>query len=312
MKMGDSLGRSRKRRRKPARDEAPTKSDAPADGSTGAADAKAAAGRASDARPSPATSQASRAARGPMKGASRRTMFGVIVGVIAVGWFGGYSLATSVFFPAPPPPGDLFEVPDLRGLGFASANERLAGSGLELGAIDSLQHPSVAAGLILGQSPLPGQVGQPETAVRVTVSMGPQTRSVPDVRHLDESRARTVLETSGFVVTTDTMEAEEPRGRVVEMDPPPDSVVALPAAIELLVSTGPPVIPMPFLLGLELAEAEQLLDSLGLVVSGVEEVFRFGRDQGIVVEQEPAADTGLQRGSAVSLKVGRQGRLKEQ
>jgi serine/threonine-protein kinase len=239
-------------------------------------------------------------------------MFGVVVGVMAVGWFGGHSLATSLFFPAPPPPGDLFEVPDLRGLGFASANERLAGSGLALGAIDSLQHPSVAAGLILGQSPLPGQVGQPETAVRVTVSMGPQTRSVPDVRHLDESRARTVLETSGFVVTTDTTEAEEPRGRVVEMDPPPDSVVALPAAIELLVSTGPPVIPMPFLLGLEQVEAEQLLDSLGLIVSSVEEVFRFGRDQGIVVEQEPAADTGLQRGSAVSLKVGRQGRLKEQ
>jgi beta-lactam-binding protein with PASTA domain len=69
---------------------------------------------------------------------------------------------------------------------------------------------------------------------------------------------------------------------------------------------------MPLVLGMEQAEAESVLDSLGLVVSGVEEVFRFGRDQGIVVEQEPAADTELRRGSAVRLKVGRRGRDWEQ
>ncbi len=64
---------------------------------------------------------------------------------------------------------------------------------------------------------------------------------------------------------------------------------------------------MPLVLGLQQLEAEQLLDSLGLDVTDVEEVFRFGRDQGIVVEQEPAADSELQRGSGVRLKVGRRG-----
>jgi serine/threonine-protein kinase len=234
------------------------------------------------------------------------------IGLALVGWAFGYTLATRVVFPAPPPPGDLFEVPDLRGLGMASVGERLAGAGLELGVVDSLRHPSVAAGLVLGQSPLPGQVSQPETEVWITVSMGPQMRSVPDVVSLDESRARVVLETSGFVVDVDTTEAEAPRGRVIEVSPPPDSVVALPAQVVLLVSTGPPVVPMPFVLGLEQADAVNLLDSLGLEVAVVEEVFRFGRDQGIVVEQEPPADTELQRGSSVRLKVGRRGREREQ
>tara|TARA_B110000116_G_scaffold72847_1_gene63119 strand:- start:1688 stop:1897 length:210 start_codon:yes stop_codon:yes gene_type:complete len=64
---------------------------------------------------------------------------------------------------------------------------------------------------------------------------------------------------------------------------------------------------MPLVLGLEQLEAEALLDSLGLVVTDVQEVFRFGRDQGIVVEQEPVADTELQRGSGVRLKVGIRG-----
>jgi serine/threonine-protein kinase len=224
-----------------------------------------------------------------------------------VGWLFGYVLATQVLFPAPPPPGDLFDVPDVRGLGIASASERLAGAGLELGLTDSLQHPTVAAGLVLGQSPLPGQVARPETPVRVTVSTGPQMRAVPDVLRLDEARARVVLETSGFVVNVVSTQAEEARGSVVQISPGPGSVVALPAEIRLVVSAGPPVVPMPLVLGLEQAEAESVLDSLGLVVADVEEVFRFGRDQGIVVEQEPAADTELRRGSGVRLKVGRRG-----
>ncbi len=279
MKLGGSLERSRRHRRKRT----------VADG-TGASDT-------------------SRAAGARLSGTK---LLAVVAGLGVVGWFYGYALATQVFFPAPPPTGDLFDVPDVRGLGLASAGERLIGAGLRLGAIDSLRHPSAAAGLILGQSPLPGQVAQPQTPVWVTISLGPQMRSIPDVLSLDEDRARIVLETSGFVVNVDTAEAEAPRGRVVDVFPPPDSVVALPASVRLLVSTGPPLVLMPFVLGLEQAKAEFLLDSLGLVVSEVEEVFRFGRDQGIVVEQEPAADTELRRGSGVRLSVGRRGRDREQ
>jgi serine/threonine-protein kinase len=130
---------------------------------------------------------------------------------------------------------------------------------------------------------------------------------VPDVLNLDAERARLVLQTSGFLVSTDTMESELARGRVIEVVPPPDSVVALPGRVTILVSAGPPIVTMPLVLGLEEEAAIMLLDSLGLVVADVEEVFRFGRDQGLVVEQEPASDMELQRGTEVRLKVGRRG-----
>ena len=252
---------------------------------------------------------------GPRRRRSRldlRTVVGGVIGLALGGWLIGYLFATQVFFPAPPPPGDLTEVPDLRGIGLASAAERLAGVGLSIGVVDSLTHPSVAAGLILGQSPLPGQVSRPQEPIRVTMSIGPQMRAVPDVRRLTLDRATIVLEASGFVVDVDTAEAEEPRGRVLEVTPRPDMLVALPASVQLLVSAGPPLVTMPFLLGLQRSEALQLLDSLGLTVSEVEEVFRFGRDQGIVVEQEPPADSELQRGGAVRIAVGRGGREQEQ
>ena len=227
--------------------------------------------------------------------------------LVVFGWLVGYVLSTQVLFPAPPPPGDLYEVPDLRGLALATARERLEGSRLTLGEVDSLQHPLVAQALILGQSPLPGQSARADTPVRVTVSLGPLRRAVPDVVRLDADRARIVLQTSGFLVSTDSTESELPRGRVVVVRPPPDSVVPLPARVTLLVSRGPPVVTMPLVLGLEEQEAITLLDSLGLVVSEVEEVFRFGEDQGIVVEQAPPSDSVLVRGSPVWLWVGRRG-----
>jgi serine/threonine-protein kinase len=228
-------------------------------------------------------------------------------GIALVGWAAGYLLSTRVLFPAPPPPGDLNEVPDVRGLELASALETLDSAGLELGGVDSLLHPSVPREVILGQSPLPGQVARPGTPVRVTISLGPQRRAVPDVTGVHADRARIVLETSGFLISFDSVESEEPRGRVVEVSPAPGQQVVLPGQVRLTVSMGPPVITMPFVLGLPEQEAVTLLDSLGLIVGPIEEVFQFGRDQGIVVEQEPDSDTELQRGTSVRLKVGRRG-----
>ena len=311
MKLGDSLGRNRRGRRKRSdgadAGPGPEADDAGVDAVAAEETDEASAGPTESEGQEGGTSGPPRSSDASLAWLNGRNLLIGVVGLGAVGWLVGYVLATQVFFPAPPPPGDLFDVPDVRGLGVASASERLAGAGLELGVTDSLRHPTVAAGLVLGQSPLPGQVARPETPVRVTVSMGPQMRAVPDVLRLDEARARVVLETSGFVVSVVTTQAEEPRGSVIQVSPPPDRVVALPAQIRMVVSAGPPVVPMPLVLGLEQAEAESILDSLGLVVSDVEEVFRFGRDQGIVVEQEPAADIELQRGSSVRLKVGRRG-----
>jgi beta-lactam-binding protein with PASTA domain len=245
-----------------------------------------------------------RGGRAPM-GWGRVVLWALALGI--VGWGGGYLVATRIVFPAPPPPTGLIQVPDLRGLEVGIATQRLADAGLHLGAVDSLRHPTVERGLILGQAPLPGQLALPGTSVEVTRSLGPQLGAVPDVSGVTLDRARVVLETSGFVVKVDSATADVPRGRVIAMDPPADSVVALPAQVDLTVSLGPPLVPMPSVLGMDEATARAVLDSLGLVVSQVQEVFRFGRDQGIVVEQEPPADSLLQRGSAVRLSIGRRG-----
>ena len=231
-----------------------------------------------------------------------------LLGALAVvGFTSGYLISTRVVYPLPPPPGDLSMVPDLTGETPDAAADTLATVGLALGSVDSLNHPLVPAGLILGQSPLPGQLSLVGDTVRIALSTGPEQRPVPDVLRLQGDRARMILETSGFVVTVDSVDSDDPRGGVVSMIPEPGTEATIPMDVHLSVSMGPPEFEMPLLLGLPEAQARAVADSLGLVVGDVETRFRFGRDQGLVVEQDPPAGTLVQEGSAVRLVVGRRG-----
>jgi serine/threonine-protein kinase len=188
------------------------------------------------------------------------------------------------------------------------AGSLLAERDLALGRVDSLRHPTAVPGEVLGQSPLAGQLHLVGDTVRLAVSTGPEERPVPDVLRLRGDRAATVLEASGFQVVVDSVESTAPRGNVVGLEPEPGTPAVLPREVHLEVSQGPPLLEMPLLLGLQEEQARSILDSLGLVVGDVSTRFRFGRDQGLVVEQEPPAATMIQQGSAVSLVVGRRGR----
>ena len=231
-------------------------------------------------------------------------------GVLAVLGFGaGYFYSTRILFPEPPPPGDLVQVPDLVGTSMEEAVARLDSAGLMLGRLDSLSHPFVPEGVFLGQSPLPGQLSLLGDTVRGAVSTGPERRAVPDLLRLGADRAVTVLEASGFLVRMDSVDSDLPRGGVVAMEPEPGTEVTVPGTVFLRVSKGPPVVEVPLLIGLREEHAVALLDTLGLVVSEIEEVFRFGRDQGVVVDQDPPAMSEVKGGTAVRLVVGRRGLL---
>lgn len=224
---------------------------------------------------------------------------------LLLGLGGGYLFATQVLFPAPALPADLLATPDLRGLTLTEAHERASAAGLALGVSDSIRHPQAPQGQVLGQSPLPGQLAVPGTEVRLTYSMGPERRPVPDVLRFRGERARTVLEATGFRVTLDSVESREYRGTVVGLRPAPGEELALPGEVVVEVSLGPPLVPMPDVLGLPEVDALAVLDSLGLVVPEVETRFRFGLDQGTVIEQEPEPETMVEQGSDVRIVVAR-------
>lgn len=236
----------------------------------------------------------------------------IALGVLLLGSSGGYLYATQVVFPRAELAEQVFHpVPDLRDMTIEEAERALAPLDLALGEVDSIRHPEVPSGLILGQTPLPTQLGTPGRAVDVTLSLGPERRPVPDVSRLQADRAVTVLQTTGFEVEVDSIEAPVSAGRVVETDPPAGEEVTLPSDIRLTVSLGPPLVELPDLVGMQEERAVEVLDSLGLEVGEVDTAFRFGFDQGEVLEQRPEAGEEIPEGSRVHLVVGRRGFFRE-
>lgn len=236
-----------------------------------------------------------------------RPVLGAALGVALFGLLVGWWVATRMLFPAPDALTGLVEVPDVQGETLDGVERALADAGLELGVVEQFQHPSADSGTVVGQAPLPGQLLLPGAPVRVAVSVGADRRPIPTVSRLVGSQAVDLLRATGFQVVVDSVESDLPRGRVVGVDPEEGSALSLPADVRLTVSLGPPSVAVPVLLGLSEVVARDSLAALGLVVGDVEEVFRFGRDQGRVVGQEPPAGTEMERGSAVRLVVGRRG-----
>jgi serine/threonine-protein kinase len=226
-------------------------------------------------------------------------------GMVVAGSSVGYLYATHVAFPLPESRTEEYrDVPDLRGLRLEEAQGLLAELGLALGTVDTISYPDSAGGSIVGQDPFPGQLALPSGAVELTVSGGPEYRTVPDVASMRLDRAMVVLQTSGFEVAVDSVEAEVPPGRVISTSPPAGETAALPTRVRLTVSLGPPGFPMPGLEGMEEDVARLLLDSLGLVVGEVERTFTFTRG-GEVIRQFPPVDSIVARGTEVRLQVGR-------
>jgi serine/threonine-protein kinase len=238
-------------------------------------------------------------------GGSRIGFIAAVVAVIGTGV--GWVVATRVVFPPPPPPGDLYPVPDLYDVELDEATRRIEDAGLTLGAVDPFQHPAVDSGRVMGQDPLPGQLAVPGRPVRVSVSMGAELRAVPEVAHLRGEQAQARLEESGFVVLLDSVQSDEPRGRVVSLDPPAGTHMGVPAEVRLRVSVGPPQVAMPALLGLLESQARDSLQVLGFELSAVEDQFGFEAEDGKVVGQDPSPGQIVNSGSAVRLVIGRRG-----
>ncbi len=229
------------------------------------------------------------------------------LGIAAGGLLVGYLFAVLVLFPAPGPPRDLRPLADLRDRPVEDASAMLADAGLMRGEIRSLRHPSVDSGRVLGQSPLPTQLVREGDTVRLVVSLGPERRPIPEVSRLRADRAVDLLLATGFEVRVDSVDSPVARGRIVDIEPAEGTRLQLPGEVSVIVSRGPPTVRMPFVLGLLEEEARDTLAVLGLEVTDVQEVFRFGRDQGRVVTQDPAEDTELERGARVRLEIGRRG-----
>ncbi|MFN8074402.1 MAG: Stk1 family PASTA domain-containing Ser/Thr kinase [Kineosporiaceae bacterium] len=133
----------------------------------------------------------------------------------------------------------------------------------------------------------------------------PTTAAVPRVLTLTEADARTRLTTAGFTVGTSVQAPSETveEGKVVDQDPPADSVQPLGATVTLTISSGSAKVEVPPVEGKSAEEASKALRDSKLQVGDVKTEDSAGKDPGTVIRTDPAAGTSVAPGTQVTLII---------
>lgn len=233
---------------------------------------------------------------------SPRHLVVTIAGAVMFGLLLGYLVAVLFVFPPHNVAADLRRVPDLVGRPVEEARRRTEREDLALEEALAIHHAQ-PLGTVVAQEPLAGQMARPGSALRVTTSLGPPERPVPDVVGLSREQAEIILLQAGFEVEVTRLDASADVGQVVGVRPAPGTPVVLPGTVRLLVSAGASSVQIPDLAMQSVAEAEATLRRLGLRLGEVLEDSASLAAPGTVLGQSPVAGEQVARGARVSVTV---------
>lgn len=192
-------------------------------------------------------------------------------------------------------------VPDVVGVTFTQARERLADAGLRsrFRRVDS-DRPRDE---ILSQAPEAGAEAEPRSIVVLSVSSGTALLAVPDVEGRSRNDAVRALREAGLEPRTRTSPSEEPVGTVLSQDPAAGQEVAQATTVVLTIAAqpAPETVRIPGVVGMRAADARSRIRELGLRVT--QRPVESSRPAGEVVSQSPAANAEVREGSVVTLRV---------
>lgn len=166
---------------------------------------------------------------------------------------------------------------------------------------------TVPVGNVIESDPPAGRSVKQHSTVTLTISKGPNTSTVPDVVDESVETARAKLRNQGFQVNEIPRSSETvPEGNVVSMDPVGGTELAEGSIVTLFVSSGKEPLekkPVPNVTGAAQTDAEAKLLEKGFNPKVVEVNHKDYKVKGIVISQEPAADTTLEEGQEVTITV---------
>lgn len=199
------------------------------------------------------------------------------------------------------------QVPDLVGASVNDATQTLADLGLAL-RLDPNQRPDdqVPAGRIMQQDPPPGARARQQRTIRVWVSSGARSTTVPPLVGQTERTARIRLDQDGLDLATvsEFRSPDYPADAVVAQDPPPASRAP---GVSVLLNRGEQATTyvMPDLIGMNGERAAEALRTRGFRVTIVGSQPYAGVPPGTVVRQQPEGGFRVGPAEAISLEVSR-------
>ena len=165
------------------------------------------------------------------------------------------------------------------------------------------------AGTVLGQSPAGGSFRKlspryPTCRISLTVSLGREHATLPNVVGMESREAEALLRGKGFAVQVKRSAGAYPEGEVFAMEPKGGAELPLGSTVTLSVSAGTPTatVTVPDLRGLSRAEALMRLWSCQLAVDQVVEE-PSSQPEGTVLRQSHQPGTLVSAGTRVTLYV---------
>jgi beta-lactam-binding protein with PASTA domain len=168
------------------------------------------------------------------------------------------------------------------------------------------KYNAAKAGTVYAQDPKSGTTVAVDSTVTISVSLGIQQVTVPDVAGKSESDARAALKAAGLVAgTTHSYSTVVSSGIVISSDPSAGSSVDIHSTVTLNISKGPQMVTVPDLHGLDEATAQSKLDALGLkTTADTSQQAPTTADVGKVFNQVPSSGTKVLLGSPVTVFIG--------
>jgi beta-lactam-binding protein with PASTA domain len=192
------------------------------------------------------------------------------------------------------------EVPRVIGRQLIQAREVLERAGFEVE--ETRVRSEADFDQVLDQDPDPAEEAEEGSTVLLEVSSGPGTVLVPTVRNLPQAQAIDELEERGLRANVDRLSSDDVReGLALRTVPGAGTEVERGERIQLFISSGPELVAVPSVVGLSRESAEAQISELGLLPAVGEQ--ESEEPEGEVIAQDPAAGTGLERGSTVALTV---------
>lgn len=199
------------------------------------------------------------------------------------------------------------DVPHLVGLKVDEARAALEPYGLLLTASQQREDATLQPGQILEQRPLEGSRIYRGESVIVVVAKAPERIEVPALAGQPAAEARRKLEAVRLAAGRSTEEISDkvPAGSVVSQSPAARTEVPAGTTVDLVVSKGPETATVPSVVGRALKRAREQLAKAGFTVGNVRYQVNEDQDEGVVLQQVPAADQPAAKGAAVELVVNR-------
>ena len=201
------------------------------------------------------------------------------------------------------------EVPDIKDKDVVDAIKILNSIGLHNIQMETRPSNQTPEGYVIAQEPEEKSIIRAGRIVRLLVSEGLRQTEVPKVIGVSLRRGEITLRqlglSPGMLAKVHSDEILE--GVIIAQSPPPQIRVARESQVNLLISKGPkPVfITMPRLVGENIDRIEKILETSGISIGFKSEKYFPDLEPGVIIGQDPAFGTKVEKGAVISLEVNR-------